>query len=142
MEVTLSHIILTVCWIISALVEGARDSHFFHNRNTSTNPDKQNIHWLFTVERFIVWLLIIKIYSFHSSILNTGIFGFSLILIFSFFHNGVYYKIRHQLDNNVYPKGWWDSSVTSESALELNAVSRTFLAVTGFIGLIATYFLN
>lgn len=132
-------IILTICWIISALVEGKRDANFYHNKMTSTNPDKQNIHWLFTVERFIIWALIIKIYSLHESILSTGIFSLSLVLIFSFFHNGMYYKIRHKLDNNVYSKGWWSSSTTSEAFIELDLRARIFLVVVGFWGIVTAY---
>lgn len=133
------NIILLLVWIATCLVEGVRDAHFFHNRMYSTNPDKQNMHWLFTMERFIIWSLITYIYSLHNSLFGTGIFSFSLILMFSFFHNGFYYVIRHKLDDNVYPKGWFDSSTTSESFLEFNLISRIFMAVTGMFGIVASF---
>lgn len=135
---------LTICWIVASLTEGVRDGHFFHDRNTSNNPDKQNIHWLFTLERFIIWTLIVKAHwltsasYYHSSILSTGIFSFSLILIFSFFHNSMYYHTRHKLDKNVYPKGWLDTSTTSEAFIELDLRARVFLAAVGILGIITT----
>lgn len=130
-------IILLVLWIIVALLEGTRDGFFFAYRMQS-KPDRFNMHWLFTSERTIVLVLIAWIYSRTYSFLDTGVFTFSLILLFSFLHNGMYYKIRHMLDKNIYPKGWWDSSTTSESMIEFSIVSRTFLAIVGSVGIITS----
>lgn len=132
-------IILLLSWVIMGFLEGSRDGFFYHNRMNSTKPDNHNIHWLFSLERGIVLGLLCWLHAISNSALNTTIFGFSLILIFSFFHNGQYYKVRNYLDNKVYPKGWFDSSIASESRLEFNAVSRTFMAIVGLIGVAATF---
>lgn len=134
--------VLLVVWILVARTEGARDGHFFHDRNTSSNPDKENMHWLFALERFIILSLICWIHVLVNSIFNTGIFALSLALMFSYFHNGEYYRTRNSLDKNVYPKGWFDSSTTSESIVELNVGARTFLAIVGFIGAMASFILK
>lgn len=132
-------IILILAWVNIALAEGMRDGFYYHARMTSTNCDKHNIHWLFTFERAIALGLICWIHAISHSLLNTGVFAFSLILIFSFLHNGRYYMTRNFLDKNVYPKGWWDSSTTSESFLEFSAVARTFMAIVGVMGVVASF---
>lgn len=126
-------------WILVCLLEGKRDAFFYHNRKYSIKPDNKNIHWLFSVQRFIILSLIFCMYYILNSALSTGVFIFSLILIFSWIHNGVYYFTRHKLDNSVYPKGWFDTSTTSEAKLEFNFISRTFMFITGIIGIVASY---
>lgn len=132
-------IILILAWVNIILLEGCRDAFFYHNRMHSTKSDNYNIHWLFTWERAVVLGLLCWLHAISYSALNTGVFGFSLILMFSFFHNGEYYKVRNYLDKKVYLKGWWDSSTTSESFLEFNAVSRTFMAIVGVLGIVASF---
>lgn len=132
-------VILLLSWILIGLVEGKRDAHFFHYRTNSVKIDKHNMHWLFTMERGVVLSLICWIYALSNSVLNTEVFILSLVLMFSFTHNGQYYRVRNKLDKNVYPKGWWDTSSTSESFLEFNSVSRTFMAIVGFIGITSTF---
>lgn len=133
------NISLLIAWVVACLVEGCRDGHFFHSRMNSTKPDNHNIHWLFTVERFIVWCLITYIYFIHHSLFGTGVFSASLIMVFSFFHNSMYYYIRHKLDNNVYSKGWMDSSTTSESFFEFNLIARIFMVIAGLFGITASF---
>lgn len=135
-------IILLLSWVIIGFLEGARDGFFYHNRMNSTKPDNHNIHWLFSFERGIVLGLLCWLHALSYSMINTGVFAFSLILMFSFFHNGQYYMVRNFLDNKVYPKGWWDSSTTSESFLEFSAVSRTFMAIVGAMGIVASFTFN
>ena len=130
---------LLILWMSTALLEGTRDGFFYYARNTSANPDNKNIHWIFALERLVIISLIGWIHILSYSILNTGVFVISLILIFSWFHNGIYYKTRNYLDKNVYPKGWFDSSTTSESMLEFSVAGRMFMAITGFIGIIASF---
>lgn len=133
-------IILLISWIAYAILDGMNDGYFYHYRNTSIKMKHENIHWVYFCKRFIIGALIIWIHSLYFSFLNTSIFGLSLILLFSFFHNGIYYTIRKKLsDKNLYPKGFWSSSTSSEALLELNNISRVFLAVTGAIGIISSF---
>lgn len=131
-------IALLVLWIIVALLEGTRDGFFYHYRMNSAKTDKYNMHWLFTFERSVIMILIAWIYSKSFSSLDTGVFMFSLILMFSFVHNGQYYWTRNFLDKNIYPKKWFASSTTSESMLEFSVVARVFLAFVGVIGIITS----
>lgn len=128
---------LLALWIVTALLEGTRDGFFFAYRMQS-KPDKYNMHWLFTFERTVIMVLIAWICSRSFSGLDTGVFALSLILIFSFVHNGQYYWTRNFLDKNIYPKKWWSSSTSSESMLEFSLVPRVFLAFVGIIGIITS----
>ena len=136
-------IILLISWIFYSLLNGMRDGYFYHYRNTSIKMKGENIHWLYSCERVIVGALIVWLHSLYFSSLNTSIFGLSLVLVFSFFHNGIYYELRKKLsDKNLYPKGFWSSSTSSEALLELNNVSRIFLAITGGMGIIISFQIN
>lgn len=130
--------LLLAIWLLAALVEGGRDAFLYHYRTNSVSQDKRNIHWLFVIERAIIFCLIMWAYGDGHSILDEGVFGLSLAMMFSLIHNGVYYQVRHHLDKNVYPKGFWSSSVTSQATLEFNLVTRIFLFATGIIGIMAT----
>lgn len=132
-------IVLLILWIIASLCEGKRDGFFYNYRTNSTNTDNHNLHWLFVLERFLILSMICWIHILSNSTLNTGVFVFSLILIFSWFHNGQYYRTRNMLDKKIYPKGWWDTSTTSESVLEFNATSRTFMVMVGIVGIMASF---
>lgn len=125
-------IILALYWIAISVTEGVRDGHFFHNKMTSVNPDKQDIHWLFTVERLIGGSLIFYIYSINNHhLIDAFIFSAGLVLIFSYFHNGSYYCTRNSLDRNIYTKRWKDSSSTSQSWIELNYKTRLVMMMAG-----------
>lgn len=130
-------VVLVFLWIVTASLEGCRDGFLYHYRTNSVKKDSHNIHWLFTFERSVVMSLICWINAMYGSMLNTGVLALSLIMIFSFIHNGIYYKTRNYLDKNVYPKGWWDSSQGSESMIELTTIPRTFMAFVGFIGILS-----
>ena len=136
-------IILLISWIIYAMLDGRRDGFFYHYRNTSIQGKGENIHWIYFCQRFIFGVLIAWLVYLNSLILSTIIYSNGLILLFSFFHNGMYYVTRRKLSNkNLYPKGWWSSSTSSEALLELNNVSRIFLAITGILGIIVSLNIN
>lgn len=136
-------IILLICWIIYSCLDGKKDGFLYHYKNTSIQNRGGNIHWIYFCQRFIVGILIAWLIYLNNPLLNTIIFSMGLILLFSFFHNGFYYKTRKKLSNgNLYPKGWWSSSISSEALLELNNVSRIFLAIMGVIGIIMSFKIN
>lgn len=116
---------------------------FYHYRNTSTQLKDENIHWVYFIDRaFILSLIsILHYYGFHSY-LSTGVYSAGLALIFSFFHNGMYYKTRNKLDNNIYTMGWKSNSTCSEATLEFEWNARVILAITGAIGIIASFTIN
>jgi len=101
-------ILLIIAFIIYALLEGKRERHYYFCKyyQNAYKVDTEDIHWLFTIQRGIValamgWLflrlntqplLIMKC-------LETFLFVVSLGLIFSWFHNGMYYVTQHHIVN-------------------------------------------
>lgn len=131
--------ILLVIAIGAMLIDSARDAFYYHDRYTSTEPADYNIHYIFVLERTIIWGLVSFIFYTLTNLFSTVLFAGGLILIFSFFHNGMYYFVRHKLNKNVYPKGWFDSSTTSTSWIELPVIQRTILAALGTISIIVSF---
>lgn len=134
--------ILLLTWIGYALIEGIQEGYFYDYRNIASPTKKQNLHWMPFLERGIVIVLIGFLnYTQEDTLfpmLKNGIFIFSLMLIFSFFHNGIYYLTRNKLDKNIYPKKWFENSATSEATIELSFISRTLMAITGLLGVITS----
>lgn len=122
---------LIIAFILFALLEGKRDGHFYHNRTSSVNPDKHDIHWLYFINRILFGAALVIIsymnLKFSSTIFLASAFTFG----FSFLHNGAYYATRNKLDPNVYKKGWFDNSTTSEATLEFNFSQRLLLFLFG-----------
>lgn len=146
-------IILFIIWILFGCLEGRRDASFYHANMKTSDPVKENLHWLFTMTRGIVLGLItwITLYAYPNQItlsdlwnllpslpLPSTMFAISLMFIFSFVHNGVYYFTRNRLDSNVYPKGFWDDSKSSTARFEISAKTRTILAIIGVVGIVIT----
>ena len=129
-------IIYFFVWNFFAYLEGTRDGSFYHANMTSSNPVKENLHWLFTLTRSIVLGLIGVLIYMEYSTLITIIYLTYLILTFSCIHNGFYFLTRHKLDNNIYPKGFFDDSTSSTATININADMRLTMFVVGLIGVI------
>lgn len=129
---------LLFLWIIGCLVEGKRDANYYREKMHSTKPSKQNIHWLFMIERVIILATICWINSIFFTTLNSIVFTFSLVLMFSFLHNGMYFATRNKIDKGTYPKKWFSNSNTSTARIELTIIPRAVMFLTGIIGIIAS----
>lgn len=137
-----THITLLIVWIGYAITEGHQEGYFYYYRNIASPSKKQNLHWMPFLERGIVLAMIAYCnYTEDGTLfpmLKDGVFVFSLILIFSFYHNGMYYATRHKLDPKIYPNKWWSTSTTSEANLEFNCTSRVVMSLIGMLGVVAS----
>lgn len=124
-------------WILYALMDGKREAHFFNLKNKSYTTDKEDIHWVFTLQRFMVFVLIAYVH-YESSLLSTGLFIAGLALIFSFFHNGFYYVTRHKLDSLIYKEGWKSNSNSSTAIIELGWKERFIFFIIGISSIITS----
>lgn len=104
------------------MIEGYREAWYYYYRVRAFNS-AEDLHAIFFIQRGIP-LLIIG-YSF------SWIIALGCAFVFSFFHDGMYYKQRHKLKENIYPKGWWDDSTTSTAVLELKLWMRVGLLIIG-----------
>ena len=62
---------------------------------------------------------------------TAAVHGFSIVLMFSFIHNGVYYIQRNKLDPNIYMRKFFDSSTTSSAWIEMDFPTRLGCFVCG-----------
>src|ERR1035437_252187 len=99
-------IIANIIWIFYACIDGFKDGYFWFFKSTSSMANKFEIHPIFAAQRGIVLLVMCSSLLFLVSPLNSCLNMLSNALIFSFFHNGVYYVTRNKLDAKVYPLGW------------------------------------
>ena len=125
-------ILFIILYILFSLVEGVRDGFFYHYKMSNVVQDKYNAHIIFTAERVIVLVImyVVTYLSFNSYLFSLLIL-LAQFLMFSFFHNGAYYEMRHFLNKEIYAHGFFDSSKTSTSKIELNTLNRTILFVLG-----------
>jgi len=126
-------IISTLAWILSAILDAYVQGYYY--ALYPSDKGHKNLHPYFVAIRAILLSMILwnNYFTLDNTLLT--IFGLCLCMTYSFFHNGVYYWIRHKLDNKVYPKGFWDSSVTSEATFEIGTGMRTGLAIVGLVGI-------
>ena|ERR1039458_7522258 len=109
-------------WIAISLFLGAAEAVYFYK---TKNPPA-NIHMYFTAMRV---LILGGIFLFNRSYIDL-----LYPLVFTFFHDGMYYVVRDKLDHS-YPLGWWSQSTTSTSFLDklelTTPILRTISCVVG-----------
>lgn len=129
--------------ILFASFEGIREAIFYDVNVSSKTPYTKNAHPLFVELRSCFWALtflfafVVKHYigdiNVNMSLLYSAGILLSEFMVFSFFHDGFYYKRRNQLNSSVYPKGFTDASTTSTAKIELSFNQRVLLFVAGLI---------
>lgn len=117
--ISITLIILFYCF--STICEGG----YFHIRMESGIKLKYE-HTILTLMRSCVWGLFYLI-------CKDWVLTVSMIFIFPFIHDGIYYVTRNKLNPAIYKKGFWDDSTSSTALLELKLPYRTTLFVVGFI---------
>ncbi len=114
-------------WILYSVIEGIRDAIFYHHYNLKSER-LFNEHIVFVIQRLIVSVILCLLS-------NNWLLMISLILSFSFFHNGSYYTMRNYLNkkiyyyDNLYDKKWFAQSTTSISfwTKYMTPLNRTIL---------------
>ncbi len=89
-----------------------------------------NEHVLLVIQRLIVLALFIAGFyttavacSYYKDILLFG----SIILAFSFFHNGFYFETRKRIDKKDYH--FWSNATGSTAVFEFNFITRTIMFI-------------
>ena len=135
-------------WIAYSVIEGFREGYYWHYKNRGNDGNKYEIHPIFSTQRGLVlttmgllaFLTLHKLFGLlvGLAILKSGLFVISLMFIFSFIHNGMYYTTRNILDKKIYNLKWKDHSATSTAKWTnfLNFRNRTIMFVIGMIGVL------
>jgi len=121
-----------------SIIEGKREAYYYHNSNLLQGKGvKENIHSLFFIQRAIFTTSLLFICNNPKSALTMLV---SFILIFSYFHNGMYYLTRNKLDKDIYTKKWSDESTSSTAKIEINYKQRTISLIIGLLLYSLLYF--
>jgi hypothetical protein len=125
---------INIAWILYSILEGLREGFYWHFKTNSRKDCNFEIHPIFSIQRGIVLTLIgILLYTFigWQSIISV----ISMMLIFSYFHNGSYYYTRHKLDDRLYVKRWSDQSTTSTAKMTkiMTYRNRTIFMMLGVL---------
>ena len=137
----LSLIVTNIVWILYSILEGFREGFFWHFKSNSRRDCKFEIHPIFAAQRGIV-LSIIGMYLYcNIGLLYSIVSILSMMLIFSFFHNGTYYYTRNKLDDKIYTKRWSDQSSTSTAKLTkiMTYRNRTIFMILGLLSQVFVY---
>jgi len=141
-------LITLVIWIAYSIIEGLREGYYWYYKNRGEDGNNGDIHPIFSLQRglvlAIIWLLAFVSFSALTglliaiSALKSTAFILSLMLIFSFIHNGVYYTTRNILNKNIYNLKWKDHSTTSTAKWTkfLTFRNRTIMFAIGMLGVL------
>lgn len=122
--------IIIILWIVFALISGILEGILFHKKKANIIWCGQDIHVWFTLLRAIVALQL-NLFVFLSTrdmriVITTGL---SFIMIFPFFHDGMYYVTRELLKKGTYPKTWLDSSWRDQTSALFSFDSKERIAL-------------
>ena len=133
-------LLANLIWIAYSMIDGFREGFYWHYRNNSRRTCEFEINRIFSLQRSLVILLIagFLVYTLGwFSLIST----ISMIMLFSYFHNGTYYLTRNKLDDKMYPMRWKDESRTLpvfySGLMKYN--KRTVLMVLGLLIQIFVY---
>lgn len=110
-----------LCYFI---FEGIREAYYYHEASKTDDKIKDNLHFTFFLQRFIIFVIIF-ILGYNPFLILAS------ILMFSFIHDGFYYYKRNILNPAIYPKKFMDHSTTSTAILEFGFPFRLFMFVNG-----------
>ena len=117
-------------WIVFALISGLLEAYYFSAVYNKVINKASYVHEKFTLVRGLVAVCIL--YLFTGITWQVLFIGASLMVIFPFFHDGVYYMTRNKLDG-VYPLGFRDHSTTSDAKFNFDYNQRWWLVWFGFL---------
>lgn len=119
---------------IYTIYEGIREGYYMHYRMNYANA-VENLHTIFTIQRALVYLLSTSLFFLTMNPVIAIFATIGIILIFSFIHNGTYFLTRNNIDKKIYPKRFFDDTVTpnhkAAAKLNIDVKVRTFMFIFG-----------
>ena len=133
-------LLANLIWIAYSMIDGFREGFYWHYRNNSRRTCEFEINRIFSLQRSLV-ILLISGFLVHILGWFSLISTISMIMLFSYFHNGTYYLTRNKLDDKMYPMRWKDESRTLpvfySGLMKYN--KRTVLMILGLVIQIFVY---
>ena len=131
---------LKALWIASAMLQALIEAHY-HDMLYYLDRKHKNLHWAYTCLRGVVLIALVWAVSGYVSPANTFIFAVSCFFSYSFFHNGMLYSTRNNLNSALYQKRWRASKEAGDNRnsanVEISAGFRTAMFVVSILLLIA-----
>jgi hypothetical protein len=119
--------LLIISWIWATL-EGRREAQYFHYKFSQPNPTTvRDEHLEFTLQRGLFALSTTIPLWLTAGWLTAIAYILCVMLSFPFFHDGMYYLRRNQLDNSIYQKCWMDSSSSTTAKFSIKFAWRLTL---------------
>jgi hypothetical protein len=138
------YLCVVLLWIIYSSLFGYCDAWYWYSANVAKYSVRdfkfKDLHPQYFWMRSIVGSV------FAYSICDVDLLKWFLIMVcfgmvFPFFHNGFFYKTRHEIDNTKYPLGFRDMSTTSIAKVNFTFGLRSLMLAIGLIGLSLIYLL-
>lgn len=126
-------IMITALWLFCILASlwGIKEGVLWSRKGADAY--KWNEHILFVMERIVAAGLFIcgAWIGINGSIWDSVAVSIAAMFMFPFFHNGMYYFSRREIDGS-YPKGFWDEpSDTSTASWNFSLTQRVAGAIVG-----------
>lgn len=117
-----------------ALTEGVCHALLYHMRDHAKKMPVKKEHVIFNAMRCVMMMAYIIVLH-DMSFTRLLIMLVALLLVFSFYHNGMYHECRKRFSYGaVYPEGWMsDPDKTSTARFNMNNDLRTVLAIGGTV---------
>lgn len=115
----------TVLFMVFSTVSGYLEAYYWA---LYPNVNQRWSHIVLTLFRGIVLFPVL----WYEGWVNT----LSIILMFPFLHDGAYYQTRKSINKMIYPKGWFDNSITTGAVLSFPISIRITMALIGILLLI------
>jgi len=138
------YLCVVLLWIIYSSLFGYCDAWYWYSANVGKYCLKDFKFKDLHPQYFWIRTLVGSVFSY--SICDMNLLKWFLIMVcfgmvFPFFHNGVFYKTRHEIDNTKYPLGFRDMSTTSIANVNFTFAIRSLMLSIGLIGLSLIYLL-
>lgn len=132
--------ITIILWVVFALISGILEGILFHKKKANIVWCGQDVHNWFTLLRAFVGILLCMFIFFSTKDMRAVITtGLSFIMIFSFFHDGMYYVTREFLKKGTYPKMRLDSSWNNQTSALFSFDPKERIALL-FVGVCILFF--
>jgi hypothetical protein len=117
---------LLLAWGSYAIAEGIMNAAVFAHGNTN-HP--YNVHHYLNAPRAVVFAFMLLVYLSGHSLAHTASMALSMMLVFSYWHNGAYYVVRGMIDWDEY--NFFSQSTTTTARISLDFIARLWLWVVG-----------
>jgi len=127
-----------VYWIFISASFGFIEAIMFHvadyNKLKKFNKQYNDIHVFFTLQRIMIYI------AMFTSFRHMVLLAIPCMMVFPFFHDGVYYMMRNKLLPIIYERGFFDSpSISNTAKTSMPFYQRALVAIIGVMIFVFIY---